>query len=185
MLDVRTRAHFFTEVSDGIHGNAFAVFVAEKRARSGVFGVVEAHLFNRNGKVARDLFVHQIFDFLHFFFRQCTRKRKIEAEAFGRNIRTLLRDFRPEHPFERFVQQVRRRMIFRRNLRMIAETAFKSAGAQRTRFFLMLFFLFFERIDIDRHTVFAAELFGQFDRKTERIVESESDAARNRFMRIF
>ena len=71
MLDMRTRAHFFAEITDGIHGNALSVFVTEKRARSGIFGVVETHFFHSNGKIAHNLFVYQIFDFLHFFFRQC------------------------------------------------------------------------------------------------------------------
>ena len=68
---------------------------------------------------------------------------------------------------------------------MVGQAAFKHLTACRARQFLMLFKRFVKFLSVYLHAVFAGQLFGQFDRKAEGIVEAERNAAGNNLCGIF
>ncbi|MNU71875.1 hypothetical protein D3C71_613170 [compost metagenome] len=99
----------FRAVQAGAHGhdtNLIAIFFTEQRHRTLGNGVINAHQAGDNRRVLQDDFVRHLLDHLQLLGRHRLRMRNVEAQALGRDQRTLLGDVRAEHLAQRLVQQV-------------------------------------------------------------------------------
>ena len=109
--DVRAAAELAREAVDLDHAHDVAVLLAEEHLRAELAGLVDRRLERPHGPADEDLLVHELLDLLALLRRQRLLVREVETELVGPDGRARLRDVLAQHPPQRLVQEMGRRVV--------------------------------------------------------------------------
>ena len=98
-------------MTHGDHPHFVAVFLAKQRQRPGLDGVIGRHHPGIDGLVQTNNAVNVRLDAIKFIGAHRLGVAEVETQAIRSHQRAFLRDMRPEHAAQRFMQKMGHRMI--------------------------------------------------------------------------
>ena len=108
---MRTAAQFLREITHPDHADGLTVLFVEQRRRAALLGILQRHDLGDDRDRFAYLLIHHILDRLQLLRRHGLEMGEVKAQPVRIHIRSLLLHMRAEHFLQRFLHQMRCRMV--------------------------------------------------------------------------